>query len=314
MASLKERLRALRIGQKSPEQLQREASPVMTAMMNRRAPSYDEIEEQKRLNREQGVWFPLFDGNLRSGERLQNINGITYKIPVGIEIPPNTTGFDLSQDMPVQPPQNETYYNGMPPPTGRPAAPPPRRDIVPPAPANMERPQDVLSFRPSPNFPARLPSSTEIPAPVVPEARMPERRQTPVPGPNLFTPPAMDPVVEKPIDTDTLLNSLLARYDALYSGKPPVAPEARMPERRDLGLPAFTTPGYVPEGLMTPRVQQPNMIPPAIQPYDPNMRGVSEFDYGSARRLPHMSEEELDEMFNEYLKSADEDYLRKIGR
>jgi hypothetical protein len=299
MATLMDRLKSLGIGVKSPEQLQREASPVMTAMMNRRAPTYDEIEEQKRLNREQGVWFPLFDGNLRSGERLQNINGITYKIPVGIEIPPNTTGFDLSQDMPVQPPENEMDYNGMPPPTARPAASPPRRDIVPPAPANMERPQDVLSFRPSPNFPARLPSSTEVPIPTRPDFT-PERRQMPVPGPNLFTPPAMDPVVEKPnIDTDTILNSLMARYDALYSGEPPVAPEPRMPERRDFGVPV----GPASPGLMSP----PDI--PA-----PNMPGVSEFDYGSARRLPHMSEEQLDEMFNEYLKSADENYLRKIGR
>ena len=302
MADLLNRLNKLGIGTKSPERLQREASPVLTAMFERRSPTVDEIEEQKRLNRKAGITYDYFDGRrgLKSGEKLKNINGITYVVkPFEPEI--NTTGFDLSQDFPVQPPQNEMDYNGeyMPPPTGRPAAPPPRRDIVPPAPANMERPQDVLSFRPSPNFPARLPSSTEVPIPTRPDFT-PERRQMPVPGPNLFTPPAMDPVVEKPnIDTDTILNSLMARYDALYSGEPPVAPQPRMPEPRDFGVPV----GPASPGLMSP----PDI--PA-----PNMPGVSEFDYGSARRLPHMSEEQLDEMFNEYLKSADENYLRKIGR
>ena len=297
MATLKERLTALRLGTKSPEQLEREASPVMTAMFNRRAPSYDEIMEQRRLNREQGVWYPIFDGNLRSGERLTNINGITYKIPAGIEIPPNTTGFDLSQDIP-QSSQYEPQYD-MSPPSASPAV-PRRREITPPAPAQREMPQDVMSFRPSPNFPARLPSSTEVPMPQPRTDFTPSQRQAPIPGPNLFTPPAMEPQVEKPIDTETVLNSLLARYDALYSDKPPVAPEPRMPEPRDFGVPV----GPASPGLMSP----PDI--PA-----PNMPGVSEFDYGSASGgVPNMSEEQLDEMFNEYLKSASEDYLRDIGR
>jgi len=297
MATLKERLTALRLGTKSPEQLEREASPVMTAMFNRRAPSYDEIMEQRRLNREQGVWYPIFDGNLRSGERLTNINGITYKIPAGIEIPPNTTGFNLSQDIP-QSSQYEPQYD-MSPPSASPAV-PRRREITPPAPAQREMPQDVMSFRPSPNFPARLPSSTEVPMPQPRTDFTPSQRQAPIPGPNLFTPPAMEPQVEKPIDTETVLNSLLARYDALYSDKPPVAPEPRMPEPRDFGVPV----GPASPGLMSP----PDI--PA-----PNMPGVSEFDYGSASGgVPNMSEEQLDEMFNEYLKSASEDYLRDIGR
>jgi hypothetical protein len=258
-------LKSLGIGQKSPEQMEVENSPVLSALRAGRQPTPLEIEQQKRINRQAGVTYPLFDGprGVMAGEKLQNINGITYRIPLPSS-PINTTGYDLTQDFPVQPPENEMDYNGeyMPPPTGRPAAPPPRRDIVPPAPANMERPQDVLSFRPSPNFPARLPSSTEIPAPVVPEASMPERRQAPIPGPGLLAPPAMDPVVEKP-NMDKVLDNLMARYDGLY-GQPPVVPEARVPQPQDLGLPAFTTPGYVPEGLMSPKVQQPNM---AIQQY-----------------------------------------------
>jgi len=298
MDKLKERLTALRLGTKSPEQLEREASPVMTAMMNRRAPTYDEIEEQKRLNREAGVTYDYFDGRrgLKSGERLKNINGITYVVkPFEPEI--NTTGFDLSQDIP-QSSQYEPQYD-MSPPSASPAV-PRRREITPPAPAQREMPQDVMSFRPSPNFPARLPSSTEVPMPQPRTDFTPSQRQAPIPGPNLFTPPAMEPQVEKPIDTETVLNSLLARYDALYSDKPPVAPEPRMPEPRDFGVPV----GPASPGLMSP----PDI--PA-----PNMPGVSEFDYGSASGgVPNMSEEQLDEMFNEYLQSASEDYLRDIGR
>lgn len=256
MADLLERLSKLGIGTKSPEQLEREASPVMSAMFNRRNPTYDEIEEQKRLNREAGVTYDYFDGRrgLKSGERLKNINGITYVVkPFEPEI--NTTGFDLSQDIP-QSPQYEPQYD-MSPPSASPAV-PRRREITPPAPAQREMPQDVMSFRPSPNFPARLPSSTEVPMPTDRPDFTPSQRQAPIPGPNLFTPPAMEPQVERPnIDTDTILNSLMARYDALYSDKPPVAPQPRMPERQDLGLPAFTTPGYVPEGLMSPRVEPP---------------------------------------------------------
>ena len=294
-----DRLKALGIGTKSPEQLEREASPVMSAMFNRRNPTYDEIEEQKRLNREAGVTYDYFDGRrgLKSGERLKNINGITYVVkPFEPEI--NTTGFDLSQDIP-QSSQYEPQY-GMRLPSASPAV-PRRREITPPAPAQREMPQDVMSFRPSPNFPARLPSSTEVPMPTDRPDFTPSQRQAPIPGPNLFTPPAMEPQVERPnIDTDTILNSLMARYDALYSDKPPVAPEPRMPEPGDFGVPV----GPASPGLMSP----PDI--PA-----PNMPGVSEFDYGSASGgVPNMSEEQLDEMFNEYLQSASEDYLRDIGR
>ena len=168
MASILDKLKALGIGQKSPEQLQREASPVMTAMMNRRAPSYDEIEEQKRLNREQGVWYPTFDGNLRSGERLQNINGITYKIPVGIEIPPNTTGFDLSQDIPTAPPQAP-----VPPPFASPVR--PKRGQLVPEEGLMGRLQDVLPLVERPDLPSYL-TAADVPVPVRPDFK-PKRRQ-----------------------------------------------------------------------------------------------------------------------------------------
>lgn len=291
MASILERLKRLGIGQKSPEQLQREASPVMTAMMNQRAPSYDEIMEQRRLNREQGVWYPIFDGNLRSGERLTNINGITYKIPAGIEIPPNTTGFDLSQDIPAQP-------QAPVPPTARPASPPPTQLI--PDEGLMGRPLDMMPLVERPDLPSYM-TATDMPVPVRPDMSMP-RREAPIPGAGLFEPPAMEPRVEKPT-LDTAIQNLMARYDALYSDQPPVAPEARMPEPRDLGLPAFTTPGYFPEGMMMPRVQQPNIQPPAIQPYQPDM---FEFDYGSlnpqtAPDFSRMTDEEIDAYYSNIL-------------
>lgn len=313
-------LKSLGIGQKSPEQMEVENSPVLSAMRNRRSPTFDEIMQQRRLNREQGVWFPLFDGNLRSGERLTNINGITYKIPAGIEIPPNTTGYDLTQDIP-QSPQYEPQYD-MSPPSARPAAPPPRRDIVPPSPANMERPQDVLSFRESPNFPARLPSSTEVPMPQPRTDFTPPQRQVPIPGPGLLAPPAMTPQVEKP-NMDNVLDNLMARYDGLY-GQPPVSPEPRMPERQDLGLPAFTTPGYVPEGLMSPRVQQPNMaiqqytgqLPmPGARPYDQSMITDNRIDENGnlVDEFGNILKENVVEPQDLYSESALDEYFRSLG-
>ena len=75
----------------------------------------------------------------------------------------------------------------------------------------------------------------------------------------------MKPVVEKPT-FDTTIENLLARYDGLYSDTP-VVPQAAMPEPSDLGLPV----GPSDIGLMTPRVERPNLQPPAMQNYQPDM-------------------------------------------
>lgn len=235
MASLMDRLKALGIGKVTPEYRARQADKRLAESF--RIPYKPNKIEERTLN---------FQMRPKS---MSNVN-----VPVGGVM----TGMPGVQGM-----TDLGLFGSAPtPPTARPVAPPPRRDIVPPSPANREIPRDVLPFVESPTFPDRLPSSTEIPTPVVPEARMPERREVPIPGAGLFEPPAMDPIVEKP-NLDTAVENLMARYDALYSGKPPVAPQPRMPEPRDLGLPAFTTPGYVPEGLMTP--QRPPT--PAVQPY-----------------------------------------------
>jgi hypothetical protein len=196
-------------------------------------------------------------------------------------------------------------------PTPQSARPPARREITPPAPANREMPRDVLPLVESPVFPPRLPAETEVPIPTSPDMS-PVKRKIPIPGPNEFTPPAMKPMVEKPT-FDTTIENLLARYDGLY-GQPPVAPEPRMPERQDLGLPAFTTPGYLPEGLMTPRVKRPNMQSPAMQNYQPDMfRGqlpmpdMPEFDFGKYRYdytpdLSKMTKDEFDRWAEEMLR------------
>jgi hypothetical protein len=55
MASISERLRALGIGVKSPEQLAREADPVLKAQFERRQPTYDEIMQSRRLRASQAT-------------------------------------------------------------------------------------------------------------------------------------------------------------------------------------------------------------------------------------------------------------------
>lgn len=83
MSIISKRLQALGIGTKSPEQKEREASPVLSSMSQRRQPSLADIQEQQRINRARGVTYDRFDGRrgLRSGEKLRNIGGLTYVIP-----------------------------------------------------------------------------------------------------------------------------------------------------------------------------------------------------------------------------------------
>ena len=45
---------------KSEAQKEREASPALLAISQRRQPTYDEIKETERLNREAGVTYPAF--------------------------------------------------------------------------------------------------------------------------------------------------------------------------------------------------------------------------------------------------------------
>jgi hypothetical protein len=95
-------LKSLGIGQKSSYQKERDASPVLSAMFERRQPTLEEIREQERLNRAAGVTFPRYQGNisLSSGEKLRNIGGLTYVVPADSPAASiNTTGIDLSADI-----------------------------------------------------------------------------------------------------------------------------------------------------------------------------------------------------------------------
>lgn len=73
-------LKKLGVGKKSKYQKEREASPVLLALSQRRQPTYDEIQEQKRINRAEGVDLPLYQGKLKEGESLKNIGGISYVV------------------------------------------------------------------------------------------------------------------------------------------------------------------------------------------------------------------------------------------
>lgn len=65
---------------KSEAQKEREASPALLAISQRRQPTYDEIKETERLNREAGVTYPRFQGRLKEGQFLRNIGGLTYVV------------------------------------------------------------------------------------------------------------------------------------------------------------------------------------------------------------------------------------------
>lgn len=101
-----DKLRSMGIGVKSDYQRQREATPGYNWVGTRSGPEYADIKEQQRLNREAGVTYPIYQGSLKSGEKLRNINGITYVIPASTGV---TTTFPQEQRERVYVPPAETY-------------------------------------------------------------------------------------------------------------------------------------------------------------------------------------------------------------
>ena len=101
-----DKLRSMGIGVKSDYQRQREATPGYNWVGTRSGPEYADIKEQQRLNREAGVTYPIYQGPLKSGEKLRNINGITYVIPASTGV---TTTFPQEQRERVYVPPAETY-------------------------------------------------------------------------------------------------------------------------------------------------------------------------------------------------------------
>ena len=125
-------------------QQQRDASPVLSAINQRRQPTYDEIKEQERLNREAGVTLPRFQGSLKAGQALRNIGGMTYVVEgdggnmaPSEQTAPTPRGMNLFEEALSLPdePAPPTYQGSMP--ERRPMQPPVRSDqglFTPPQP------------------------------------------------------------------------------------------------------------------------------------------------------------------------------------
>ena len=249
-----------------------------------------------------GLGFRSFEQGMRQGDkRLAE----QFKIPYDPLATIEERGVDpeafrrLRESRMPQPPV---------PPTARPASPPPTQLI--PDEGLMGRPLDMMPLVERPDLPSYQ-TAADLPVPTRPDMSMPRRDNRPPPGAGMFSPPTGMPEVPRPT-IDSTIENLLSRYDGLY-GEPPVAPEPRMPKRQDLGLPAFTTPGYFPEGMMSPRVERPNMQSPAMQNYQPDMftgrlpmPAMPEYDYGSlnpqtAPDFSRMTEEEIDAYYSNIL-------------
>ena len=83
MSDLLKKLKKLGLGQKSPYELERDANPGMNQFKSRGGGAdYKDIKQQEALNRQAGVTLKRFDGKLKSGEKLKNIYGVTYVVPV----------------------------------------------------------------------------------------------------------------------------------------------------------------------------------------------------------------------------------------
>ena len=78
-----DKLRSMGIGVKSDYQRQREANPGMRQFGSRGGPNYADIRQQEGINREEGVNLKRYEGRLKSGEKVRNINGISYVVPAG---------------------------------------------------------------------------------------------------------------------------------------------------------------------------------------------------------------------------------------
>ena len=134
MASIFDKqLEKLGIGKKGKWQKYREENPVLKAMFERRQPTYDEIKEQERLNREAGVTYPRFQGSLKQGQSLRNIGGLTYVVEDGAAAPteetvPTPRGMNLFEEALSLPdePAPPTYQGSMP--ERRPMQPPMRSE------------------------------------------------------------------------------------------------------------------------------------------------------------------------------------------
>ena len=82
MASILDRLKRIGVGVKSKAQLAQKSNPGMNQFSTRGGSSYQDIKQQEALNRQAGVGLERFQGRLRSGEKIRNINGVSYVVPV----------------------------------------------------------------------------------------------------------------------------------------------------------------------------------------------------------------------------------------
>lgn len=277
-------LKSLGIGQKSSYQKKRDASPVLSALSQRRQPTFEEIQEQERLNRASGVTFPRYQGNvsLRAGEKLRNIGGLTYVVPADPPAAPiNTTGIDLSADIrmpdkPIPPMFAEGMggysQGGMFSPPVAPSV-PPQTQFLPGMPVQQEIvPEqgrenvtiDVVPVRPNTTLPD-IPVPLDIPVPVRTEVT-PQVPETSLPTRIDMSRPA---TVAKP-DLDSILDNLLARTAGITDAELPVPSAGAFTPKMTKSVVPSRAAG-MDRGTNIPIPPMPDMSTPDIQPYLPDM-------------------------------------------
>ena len=255
MATITERLQTLGIGVKSDAQKERDASPVLSAMFERRQPTLEEIQEQERLNRAAGVTFPRYQGNLNlsAGEKLRNIGGLTYVVPDAapivernIERRPQSyssldtlTGDVREQYIPgVQAQSNMGLFDASTPPLDPMLLADPQ--LLAEQPTKPTRP-DLTPTRPTAVDPTR-------------ETQFGNMQQEVI-----------------PVSPDDAIQTLMARLTSYYKDDTPSMPV----RRQDVApIPQAFAPRPEPmqgPGLMTPQLPQPQMPNLDVQAYAPDM-------------------------------------------
>lgn len=202
------------------------------------------------------------------------------------------------------------------PPQYKGSAEPTRRDMDAPTPQRGLFSDSMEGFFPvvqRPDMPEMMANVLDLPLEpdFIPGPRPPRRQEVrPRPFSGMLAPTA-PPAVERPTlqtTAEDLLNQL-----SNYYGEAPQRPDFGMPSKRELGLPSWSTPGYIPEGMMSPKMERPNIQSPAIQNYQPRMFSgqlpmpdMPEFDFGKYRYdytpdLTEMTDEELNDYYSNIL-------------
>ena len=307
MATITERLKALGIGQKSPYELERDANPGMNQFKSRGGGAdYKDIKQQEALNRQAGVTLKRFDGKLKSGEKLKNIYGVTYVVPVDSpEVPPMPAdgmgGYGQGGD--IRPPIPPMPADGM----GGYGQGGDMRQAIPPMFAGGMGGYSQGGMFDPPSAPTRPDFS-----PQRPDSREPVQQADS--GMGMRT---QETIPVQPTDIlDQELNALMRRIEGYSNQSTPVMPsrqgtmgEMPMPQTYQPQPGPMDGPGmFVPQQPNVPQGNMGSLIPGSFDGQLPMLNPTEYMQDTGNEYLQQPTEEEMDLLYQRYLDGGQRGY------